>query len=99
MAEASPLLSIAIPTFNRAELLRECLESILCSIRQANAVDVCEVVVSNNAGTDPTPIVVDAFVRAGARIRYTRLDRNIGPHANFRAAAAQARSIRVGVWR
>jgi len=83
------LLSLAIPTFNRALHLRECLESVRVSILESGEEGRCEVVVSDNASTDETPMVVRAFEPI-MKIRYVRQACNIGGHANFRAVAGVA---------
>lgn len=46
-----PLLTIAIPTFNRLESLRETLIPLLASTLPSNK---CEIRVFNNASTDGT---------------------------------------------
>jgi glycosyltransferase involved in cell wall biosynthesis len=78
-----PLVTVAIPTFNRASLLREALESVLDqSLRDI------EVIVSDNASTDDTESVVQSF--GDSRIRYERLPRNVGSTEN------QSRCLRLG---
>jgi glycosyltransferase involved in cell wall biosynthesis len=69
------LLSILVPTYNRAGYLRECLESLL-----ATTVD-CEVIVGDNASGDDTSRVVASF--GDPRIRYHRHAENLGALANF----------------
>ncbi len=68
--------TIAIPTFNRAEWLRACLEAIL---RQSFA--DFELIVADNASTDATPAVVAAL--RDPRIQYIRHERNLGGYENF----------------
>ncbi|RZK38834.1 MAG: glycosyltransferase, partial [Hymenobacter sp.] len=53
------LLSIAIPTYNRADLLSKTLESVYQQI--SSVADRVEVIVSNNASTDHTQQVVEAY--------------------------------------
>jgi glycosyltransferase involved in cell wall biosynthesis len=48
-----PLLSIAIPTFNRSSKLRRCLETFASEINDINTGYV-EIIVSDNASTDET---------------------------------------------
>ena len=71
----NPLLSICIPTFNRADFLRWTLNKTTQDFPQA------KVVVSDNGSTDATRTVVQ---EAGAR--YIRQSKNIGAFANMRAA-------------
>jgi len=89
-------LSIAIPTFNRAECLRECLDSIRVALSTVQAKGQCEVVISDNNSTDNTGSVVKAFEK-DIRIRYFRQATNIGAHANFRAVAALANGVDVWI--
>jgi glycosyltransferase involved in cell wall biosynthesis len=71
-----PLVTVAIPTYNRASLLREALQSVLDQTLK----DI-EVFVSDNASTDQTQTVVQSF--RDSRIRYERLPRNVGPLENM----------------
>jgi abequosyltransferase len=75
-----PLLTIAIPTFNRAKLLRGLLETLFDQLSPEPNV---ELIVSDNASTDQTPVLVHQFQERGMRIRYLRNDANIGLDANF----------------
>lgn len=85
----SVLLSLAIPTYNRAAYLRECLESIAVSLRESGRADQCEVVVSDNASSDDTPVVLREWATTMG-LRAVRQAANIGAHANFRAVAEGA---------
>ena len=58
-------VSVVIPTYNRAELLRAALDSV-----QAQTAPVAEVVVVDDGSTDPTAAVVAEFVDQGLPIRY-----------------------------
>jgi len=74
-----PLLSIGIPTFNRAHLLKHLLRNLA---HQCSSIgDEVEIVVSDNCSDDDTADLVDSY-RGQLRIRYHRNDRNIGPAAN-----------------
>ena len=83
-ALARPLLTIAIPTFNRADQLRALLSALEPQV--AGKADV-EVFVSDNASTDSTPAAVAEaavrYARLGARLRTHRQATNIGSDANF----------------
>jgi glycosyltransferase involved in cell wall biosynthesis len=76
------LLTIAIPTYNRAEYLDECLSSIC---RQATSNDPrLEVLISNNNSNDSTDDVVAKYHSSlGATLTYLKNDTNIGPDGNF----------------
>ena len=82
-----PLLSICVPTFNRAPLLRLLLASL---VREAYGLgDRLEIVVSDNASTDDTPDVV-ASVQADLPLKYSRNPTNLGVAANIDAVVGLA---------
>lgn len=82
--EEKPLVSIGIPTYNRAASLRRAIESALAQ----DYVNL-EVVISYNASTDETQAVCEGFARKDSRIRYIRQVTNHGAVANFRNALSQ----------
>jgi abequosyltransferase len=77
---ARPLLTIAIPTYNRSEFLRQLLGSLLEQVRNQNRV---ELLISDNASTDGTEELVGEMQHDGTRLIYLRNSQNIGPDANF----------------
>jgi glycosyltransferase involved in cell wall biosynthesis len=83
---APPLLSLCIPTYNRAQLLQPMLQS-LCRQCASLGEDV-EIVVSDNASTDATRAVVQA-ASSVYPITYSRNDRNVGSR-NFLLAVERA---------
>ena len=74
---SNPLVSVCIPTWNRAQALRRGLANIL-------ALDYTpvEIVISDNASADETEVVCREAARSDPRIRYVRQERNIGLYAN-----------------
>lgn len=80
--QTNPLLSIVIPTYNRADLLDYCLE---VHIRLAKAHNV-QIVISDNASTDATKEVVEKRMKEYPLIQYYRNETNVGPDANFELA-------------
>ncbi len=78
----APLLSICIPTYNRESELREALESVVSQVSDPNDGRI-EVVVSDNASTDGTQALMQAYASAHPWIRYSRSASNIGPDRNF----------------
>ena len=87
MPGANPMVTIAIPTFNRATWLRDCVRVALTqSYRRF------EVLVSDNASSDETAMVLDQF--SDERLRVVRQPRNIGATANWNACLAEARGAK-----
>jgi len=78
VTEARYLITIAIPTFNRCRLLKECLDSVI-----PQAEDDVEVLVSDNASIDGTSSMMAEYCRLNACVRYLRNSTNIGPDANY----------------
>lgn len=78
--ETPPLLSICIPTYNRASNLDRCLGAILSQLQPGHAV---EVVVSDNASTDETPEVIRRYAERYACVRGIRNPENIGADRNI----------------
>lgn len=81
-------LSICIPTFNRSECLRQCLESILLSVQPVE--DLVEIIVSDNASTYQSASIVSEFQRTHPRIRYYKSQTNIGCERNIHKVATMA---------
>lgn len=77
-----PLISIAIPTFNRATYLKESLIQIQAELRNIPH-GLVEVYVSDNASNDETAEVVASARKNGLSVRYVRNDHNIGSDANI----------------
>jgi len=82
-----PLLTIAIPTYNRAKCLRELLPVVASQVQHEPRI---ELMISDNASTDETPALVQEFIRRGLRVRYIRNPENIGADANFLQCFEQA---------
>lgn len=76
-----PLLSIGVPTFNRAHLLQHLLRSLAREYARLAVPEQVEVIISDNCSEDDTKAVVASF-QSELPIRYHRNDRNIGPAAN-----------------
>lgn len=78
-----PLVTIAIPTFNRATLLRGCIQLAL-----TQSYENIEVLVSDNASSDDTSKVLSEF--SDRRLRVLRQETNIGLLPNWNACLAAA---------
>ncbi len=76
------LLTIAIPTYNRAGYLRQNLEQLRSELSGLDE-KLVEIVVSDNCSEDDTTEVVDEFIRTGFPIRYFRSESNLGWSPNF----------------
>lgn len=80
-----PLVTIGIPTYNRADgYLRECLA---CALNQTY--ENVEVIVSDNCSNDRTSALMRSI--SDSRLRYIRHEKNIGPANNFNYCLKQAR--------
>lgn len=73
MQKSKPLLSICIPTYNRAKLLEKSLKSII----HQNRFDEIEVVISDNCSTDRTKQIAEKYTSKYENIKYYRNDKNI----------------------
>jgi glycosyltransferase involved in cell wall biosynthesis len=81
----SPLVTISIPTYNRADaFLRQSITSALNQTYKN-----IEVLVSDNASTDDTKSVIKSI--SDKRIKYHRHSQNIGANNNFNACVELAR--------
>ncbi|RYE20269.1 MAG: glycosyltransferase family 2 protein, partial [Sphingobacteriaceae bacterium] len=78
------LLSIAIPTYNRADLLSKTLDSVCQQV--SNVASQLEIVISNNASTDHTRQVVEKYRTKFQNFRYHENETNTGADANIAQA-------------
>ena len=72
------MVSVGIPTFNRANLLVKCLNSVL-----QQSYENIEVIVSDNMSSDPTPDVCLEFMNQDQRVKTYRQTANIKCVPNF----------------
>jgi glycosyltransferase involved in cell wall biosynthesis len=77
------LVSIGIPTYDRADSLRRALGS---AIDQTHG--ELEIVVSDNGSSDGTRALCEEWAARDQRVRYLRQEVNRGPIANFNAVIA-----------
>lgn len=82
----NPRISIVIPVYNRAELIRRALDSVL-----AQTFGDFECIVSDNHSSDGTLAVVNEYAARDSRIRVVSQSQNIGPVRNWLAGAAASR--------
>lgn len=69
-----PLISICIPTYNRADVLNESLKRIVSNIDFDDSV---ELVISDNCSTDNTQEVVERYTKLYSNVKYFRNEINI----------------------
>lgn len=75
------VLSIAIPTYNRAIWLKLCLEQLLPQVDSIG--DSVEVTIYDNASPDNTTETVQAFIDQNFSLSYKRNNENIGSDKNI----------------
>lgn len=79
------LLSICIPTFNRAGFLSATIDAVVSDPEFAG--NEIEIIVSDNASTDDTPGIMKQYLqRFPGKIRYIRKEKAIDSHFNFQNA-------------
>jgi glycosyltransferase involved in cell wall biosynthesis len=87
----NPLVSICVPTRNRARFLRQSLETI-----RGQDYEPLEILISDNESDDETPQICHDAARADARVRVIRHPRNIGLYANHNACVEASRGELLG---
>lgn len=80
--QANPLLSIVIPTYNRADFLDYCLEVHIPLVKAHNI----QIFISDNASTDATKEIVQKRMEEYPLISYHCNEINIGGDENFERA-------------
>lgn len=82
-----PLLTIAIPTYNRSKYLAGLLATLMERMQSETRV---ELLISDNASSDDTCALVAAYQGRGLNIRYIRNAENLGPDRNILQCYEQA---------
>ena len=89
-------LTIAIPTFNRANLLDKCL---LLLAKDFTANQAVEIIVSNNASTDNTALIAKKHRESNfPELRYFENSTNLGPDLNIAQCFKEARGKYVWIF-
>lgn len=76
-----PILSFAIPTWNRQNELKECLNALIKEIE--NTKECVEIFVSDNDSTDLTPKILEEYSSKYNFIKYSRNEKNMGFDMNL----------------
>lgn len=92
-AQTAPRLSIGMPVYNGEAYVREAIDSLL-----AQTVADFELVISDNASTDATPTICQAYAAQDSRVRYIRQGANLGAAANFRFVLQAAHQSEYFMW-
>ena len=85
-----PLISVLIPTYNRADYLMEAIESV-----EEQDYPNFEIIVSDNASIDGTEKKVKKYL-SNSRFRYFRNEKNLGAVENYRRLLYQHASGLLG---
>jgi glycosyltransferase involved in cell wall biosynthesis len=80
--EARPILSVCIPTFNRAERLSPLVEAVISQILQARLEEVVDIVISDNHSPDHTFALCQTWMRKHGFVKCFRNEWNIGGDPN-----------------
>lgn len=83
---SQPLITLAIPTYNRRQFVTESIEAITSQLG-----DFAEVVVCDNASEDGTFTALTEFSRNDPRIRVFQNPANLGPDRNTLRCLREAR--------
>lgn len=78
MKNNKPRVSIGLPVYNGENYLKEAIDSIL-----SQTFTDFELIISDNASTDRTPDICQAYAAKDPRIHYYRNEQNIGAAPNF----------------
>src|SRR5512141_1367454 len=78
MTNRTPRLTIGLPVYNAEKYLDQALDAIL-----TQTFTDFELIISDNASTDRTPEICQAYLAKDKRIRYCRNEKNLGASPNF----------------
>lgn len=74
----TPAVSIGLPVYNGERYLAEAIDAIL-----AQTYRDFELIISDNASTDGTQAICERYAAADPRVRYDRLETNLGAAPNY----------------
>ncbi|MGA8260933.1 MAG: glycosyltransferase family 2 protein [Arenicellales bacterium] len=81
-----PMVSIGMPVWNGERFLQKAIDSLL-----GQTFTDFELLISDNASTDATPEIVRGALQRDPRVRYDRLDENIGASPNYNRVLRRTR--------
>jgi glycosyltransferase involved in cell wall biosynthesis len=81
--EQSPVLTVGIPTWNRASYLAEGVDALAAEIERHGLQREVEILISDNASDDGTRAAGEARAARHTFVRYSRNERNRGVKYNF----------------
>jgi len=84
------ILSICIPTYNRASFLKQCLQSIVSQFQNETVRSQVEIVISDNGSTDNTQEIIQEFASRFSNIVSIKNSDNIGFDRNVLAVVGSA---------
>ncbi len=82
----NPTVSVVIPTYNYARYLPEAIESVL-----EQDFDDFELIIADDASSDHTVSVCEAYAKMDSRIRFVRHEKNLGMVENWNWCLQEAR--------
>lgn len=85
MNQIDPLVSVGIPTYNRAKKLERAVQTLM-----GGSYKNLEIIISDNASSDETQVVCRNLSASDGRVKYFRHTENLGPNKNFEFARGQA---------
>jgi glycosyltransferase involved in cell wall biosynthesis len=88
--QTGPLLTIGVPTFNRASKLARLLDWLDAEVRTNHLEDDVAVFIANNASTDNTLAILDSASSRTLRLRYATHHENLGFDRNAAYVYQQA---------
>ena len=86
LSRDQPLVSVGLPTYNRAVLLKRAIESVL-----KQDYSNLELIISDNGSVDDTQRICVEFCARDNRVKYIRHPINLGLRANYLEVLGQSR--------
>jgi abequosyltransferase len=87
---STPVLSLCIPTYNRAEYLPALFDSLAAELDGLPDPHQVEICISDNCSTDASRALIEAFARRYPAVRCAWNERNLGFDVNLQLAGSMA---------